>query len=616
MSGLAELQLLRPGWLLALLPLAALWLWGLRRQRRQARWSDAVDPHLLPWLLADAGRSARLPWLLLAGAWLLAVLALAGPSWERVEQPAVQRQDALVIVLDLSVSMFARDVPPSRLELARFRIQDVLQQRREGLTALVVYSGDAHVVTPLTDDTATIASQLAVLSPEIMPVYGSNPVAGVGLALELLRNHGLRQGRVLLVSDGVHPADVEPIARRLDDAGAALSILAVGRVDATPIHLGDRLLRHADGRIVLSPLAREPLQALARASGGRYAEAGADGSELAALLRSTGGTLRERDIAGQQWRDRAPWLALWLLPLAALAFRRGWVLGLVLLVPLLQAPALQAQAAAPAQNAEERNTEKNANQRPDPHPGASWAERLGERLWRNADQRGHAALRRGDPATAAQHFRDPLWRSIALYRAGDYPAAAHSLARADSTLAHYNRGNALARAGELEAAIAAYEIALARQPDHGDALYNRALVAGLLREQERQHTEGAPPPSSPPPPSPPDTPRTPDPHTTDPGAPASDQASDTARHAPHQEETGRDGARQDNDSHDHDQQDGTEPQDSGRHDASAGRGEMSTEQWLRQIPDDPGGLLRRKFEFISRQREQAGERAAEDQPLW
>src|SRR5690606_18662775 len=146
------------------------------------------------------------------------------------------------------------------------------------------------------------------------------------------------------------------------------------------------------------------------------------------------------------------WLLLPLLLLAACAGRRGWLFCLPLLLVL-------------------------------PQPGYAWSV---EDLWWRADQQGQRLLDAGRPAEAAQRFDDPQRQGLALYLAGDYPGAAQRFAQGDSAADHYNRGNALARAGELDAALEAYDQALERQPELPQALHNRALVESVLRQREEQ----------------------------------------------------------------------------------------------------------------------------------
>ena len=192
---MSDFHFLRPLWFLALPFLLAL-LWLFWRQRLHSRsWQEICDPALLPHLLL--GRSQRRApwplWLLLAGL-LLTVTALAGPTWQKQPQPLLRQQSALVILLDLSRSMAAADLKPSRLVRARLKVEDILRQRREGQTALVVFAGDAFAVTPLTDDHRTIEALLASLDPEIMPVQGSEPGRALEEGAELLHRAGLSMG--------------------------------------------------------------------------------------------------------------------------------------------------------------------------------------------------------------------------------------------------------------------------------------------------------------------------------------------------------------------------------------------------------------------------------------
>ena len=159
-----QFHFIQPGWLLALLPLALL-LWRVSQHSSATNpWRKIVDTRLLPLLTQDQGMgNNHFPLWLLASGWLLAVLALADPTWEQQPLPLIQTSASRVIVLDLSRSMLAEDLQPSRLVRARFKVEDILSQDEEGQTGLVVFAGDAFSVTPLTRDTDTIRAQLKAL---------------------------------------------------------------------------------------------------------------------------------------------------------------------------------------------------------------------------------------------------------------------------------------------------------------------------------------------------------------------------------------------------------------------------------------------------------------------
>ncbi len=457
-----EFHLLRPLWLLALIPLGWL-LWELWRSSGGASaWNRVCDPRLLPHLLVDAGGEVRrAPLLLLSAAWVIGVLALAGPTWERWPQPVYRTQSARVLVLDLSRSMGATDVKPSRLKHARFKLLDLLKRSREGQTALVVYAGDAHVVSPLTDDSATIAAMVPSLSSDIMPVRGSNAAQALRQAGALLRQAGTPEGEVLLIADGLDdPASALAAARGLRAQGARLSVLAVGTAQGAPVPLpGGGFLKDGSGAIVVPRLEAEPLQQLAATGGGVYVASAPGDRDLSALRRITeaSGETRRSDQqthAADRWREEGPYLVLLLLPLAALAFRRGWLMALALLVLL-----------PPPQTAS----------------AMDW-----RGLWWRPDQQGAQAMAAGKPEQAAKLFEDPRWKAAAAYRAGHYQKAAELLAKRQDPETAYNRGNALARAGKLEDALHAYDQALKDAPHDADAEHNRELVRKLLEQQRRK----------------------------------------------------------------------------------------------------------------------------------
>jgi hypothetical protein len=299
-----------PQWFWLLLPLLLLW-WRMRRPRTHDNpWRRVCDAHLLPYLLIDtAGRAAGLPAWLLGCAWLLAVIALADPVWDRQPQPVFRSQEARVVVLDLSRSMLAADLPPSRLARARFKVADILDRSPDGQTGLVVFAGDAFAVAPLSNDTDTIRSLLAPLEPQLMPVQGSRVDLGLAQASDLLTQAGQVQGEILLITDGYTGEDALQAARELRAAGYRLSVLGVGTAAGAP--LADRqggYLRDAQGNIVMPQLDVAALRKLATVGGGRYVGISSTDQDLRYLLAGTSaalGTDSERtDLTTEAWRSR------------------------------------------------------------------------------------------------------------------------------------------------------------------------------------------------------------------------------------------------------------------------------------------------------------------------
>ncbi len=462
-DSLHELRFLRPFWFLALLPWGALIWRMLRRCGDEAHWIAVCDRALLLHMLTQRpGNTGRIGILLLAVCGVVVILALAGPSWERIPQPVYRQEQALVIALDLSASMNARDLRPSRLDLARYKIADLLRLRAEGQTALLVYAGEAFVVSPLTDDARTINAQLSALQPGLLPAAGSAANKALISADSLLRQAGNQQGHVLLVTDEVRDPVVRDRLRMMAEQGYRVSILAVGTAAGSPVPTADgSLMKDSKGSIVLVRTDHAELRRMAEFGGGRYVRLrpdDADVSMLTAFFANDGGDAAERsaqeDLVTEQWKELGPLLLLLVLPFAAGAFRRGLLYSLPLLAVLpFPAPAMAFE----------------------------W-----EALWLNADQQAHRLLRQGEAEQAATLFKDRQWKAAASYHAGDYAAVLDSLADAQTADAWYNRGNALARLGRYPDAISAYDQALALAPGHEDASYNRELVKQALQANGQQ----------------------------------------------------------------------------------------------------------------------------------
>ena len=632
---------LHPAWLLALLPLPLLLVWLGRTRGGEGQWRGVCDAHLLPYLLSrPAAGVSRLPVWLFAAGWLLAVIALADPVWQQRPQPVYSSQQARVLVLDLSQSMRAADLKPSRLAQARYKVADLLKQSREGQTGLVVFAGDAFSVAPLTNDTRTIRELLKPLAPALMPVQGSRVDRGLQQAAALLHQAGLPHGDILLITDGFSDPRAMDVARQLHRQGYRLSVLGVGTADGAPVPDGQGgYLRDTDGNIVMPKLATRQLQRLAAAGGGDYSALSTDDADLRRLLRNTSPALdtplTKTDQQADVWRSEGPWLVLALLPLAALAFRRGWLLSLPLLGALLLGSA------------------------PQPAMAFSWDD-----LWARHDQQADRALQAGDLKRAQALARQPLRHGTAAYRAGDYDQAVHDFAREAGPQADYNHGNALAKLGRYQDAVDAYTRALQADPDLEDARYNKAQVEKLLQQQKQQQrqeqkqadgsdqNQGAASPQA-------GNQQQQNNGTKNQDGSDADNRTAQANKQPTQANNSKDKDRPENGSAEQQQANGDEdtqsreqaqaknadakqdkpsagqateqaandkpanpptntpPPDSDQaRTASAADTERSEQQqaderWLRRIPDDPGGLLRRKFLYQYSQRGRSADNAGQ-----
>jgi Ca-activated chloride channel family protein len=455
---------LRPWWLAALIPVVifALLLWYQKFNARQ--WQQMIAPELLGYLLD--GQTTRIkPWQMIAllFAWIISCIALAGPSWEKRPVAVEQNQQALVLILDLSPSMVSEDVKPSRLVRARLKIIDLLRLRKDGQTALLVYAGDVHVVTPLTDDTETINNIIPALHPNLMPAPGSNTEAAVNRAIGLMKDANIYQGDLLLITDGVD-ADAQYTVQEIMERESQyrLSVLGIGGTTPTPIPTEKGgFVRDSNRNIVTTSLNSGELQSLAQKTRGRYRTMTNNSSDIDYLMDLPAPQKEETQRVEREfdsWYDRGHWLVILLLPIILYCFRKG-VLLCLFLFPLAALT-----------------------------PSKSYA--LGwDDLWKNKNQQAYEKLQQQQAEEAAQQFDQSDWKASAQYRAGNYTEAAKGFAQSNTAEGHYNRGNALAKSNQLAESIKAYDEALTLNPDMDDAKKNRQLVEEALKQQQQNQDQ-------------------------------------------------------------------------------------------------------------------------------
>ena len=461
-TALSEFHFLRVEWLW-LLPLWGLVLWFLPKiQSSQIDWAQWIAPPLQRLFVVSSPISQHRKKQLQVGfalIWILGTLALAGPAWERLPQPLLVRDQARVLLLDLSYSMLATDLQPNRLERARYKIEDLLNRFQEGQTAIILYAGDAHTLVPLTEDAETIRTLLPSLHPSLMPVRGSRPDLAFENVIEMLNQVDIQNSHLVWITDGIDDQQVKPLQNLLSSQRHKLTVLAVGTPSGAPIVLEKgNYLKDTNNNIVIPQLDLALLRAVAEALGGQVLPVQYDDSDLERLVASEekdqGFQEQEEELATDRWREEGPWLFVLLLPLVAMIFRRGWLFVLV----LTSWPSLS--------------------------QAWEWRE-----LFINDNQRAYELLEEGQAAEAAQTFEDSTWQGIASYKAQEYEAAVQHWSNEESPITSYNRGNALARNGKLPEALQAYDRAIAAKPDWEDAQFNRDLVAKLLDSQQKQPQE-------------------------------------------------------------------------------------------------------------------------------
>ncbi|MEO0442914.1 MAG: tetratricopeptide repeat protein, partial [Pseudomonadota bacterium] len=439
-------------------------------------------------------------------------------------------------------------------------------------------------------DNRTITNLLPTLQPGILPIPGSNVEMAIELAVDLARKSNIDKASLLLITDGIVPEAISRISASLPNT-IDLTILGIGTEQGAPIPTNQGPLRDTNGNIILAKYQPEPMQALARLTGGYYLPLQADNSDIQFFQKhlqqrytdanQENGNARNTDL----WNEFGPALLVFILPLAALAFRRGLLLSTVI---MLSAATFI-------------------------HPPLANAQSFFDRLWKNGDQQGANAWSKEDYQSAVEAFNDPQWKASAHYKNKDYEQALMAFSQDDSAIGHYNRGNALAKLEQYEQALSAYEQALSRDPTLDSAQINKKRVEDFLKNQQSQTNNAQSDDKQ---------------NQSDNGQQASgNKATDASdaqnpngqRQSPQQQSqqqnSGNGEANNEisqGDTEDQNQQGQAQQSKQAANDSNAeqlsAEQQQALQQWLQKVPDDPSGLLRRKFQYEFQKRRELYQR--------
>jgi len=451
-----DFHFLRPNLLLFFIPFFILSLILFRTKFKTQGWSQVCSRDLMPYVLNVKNKHSFLSYLWTFSFLILLIVALAGPAWQTISTPLIKSQSGLVIALDLSKTMDARDVKPSRLQRAVYKLNDILNARPEGYTALVVFSEDPFVVTPMTDDVSTIKAMIPALETNIMPTAGHNPYKAISKSIDLLHQAGISNGSILLITSELAKHEMEKSIEIANLHGIKVFALGVGTDQASPVQNQEGgFMKDEKGALLISMLSKENLKFLAKATQGAYATITPDDTDINHLVKKLNGldyqeSGTDTELTQSKWHDQGYLFVLAALPFASLIFRRGILILILFIFPYT----LQA---------------------------LTWTD-----LWKTSDQQGEQLFHQEEFEEAKQKFQNPDWKAATHYKLGDFEAAADLYQTDESAEGLYNYGTSKAKQSDFKSALEAYGKALKINPEHEDTLYNKKLIEDLLKKEQNE----------------------------------------------------------------------------------------------------------------------------------
>jgi Ca-activated chloride channel family protein len=435
------IHFIRPQALWLLFPLLGITAGLLFTLRENKKWQTLIPCHLRPWLFSKGSpASVALPLLTFLLATSLAILALAGPAWKKMQLPGEKIKATVLVAIDISQSMLATDIPPNRLERAKFKLIDFLDANPRIPVGLLAFAGTAHPVLPFTTDYSLIKSQAASLAPHIMPVPGINYQILLEAFDSLVKDS---PGSIFLITGVIDPNDAARINNFMQTNHRHLEILLLSTPSGAPIP------GHPSAQSKQDPTA---LHRLAMDTSITITPLTLDNSDVVGIASRIAKKLVFEKTGPKdqnEWLDEGQRLLIPILLLTLLGFRKGWVIQWCW--PLLILPALSSCGVRSR------------------HP--DW--------WFSNDYQGQQLADAGRYEDAANRFDDDEHKAVALYKSGNYEAAADLFALVGNADADYNRSLALTHLGRYAEALKALDSAVAYNP-------LMASKAALLRQAIRQ----------------------------------------------------------------------------------------------------------------------------------
>lgn len=459
-----------PMWLLGLILIPLGWGWykycSKINKAHLNGLNKFIDQKLLPHLLIKSATDSKLAnygWIYSLLTFFI-IIALANPRWSYDDIDAYQVTASMVVLFDLSASMNATDIAPSRIIRARQNVEDLINLSKGLKIGLIGFAGNAHLISPITDDIQTVRTYIPALDTDLTNLQGNSLHAALLMGTELLANEPGERKSMLLISDGnFAAADLSKELSQIRSKNIQVHVMGVGTTNGAPYRNNNGALHKVHGKTVVSKLGAKALQSIAKQGHGIYTEAVYNDSGVKTILANAQqADTDEKIVAGKvrQWQDKYYWFLIPVALLLLYLMRQRVLYGIVLILSLGLL-----------------NT-----------PDAMALETIG--IFQNSAQKAQQQYVKGNFKAAAELFAEPYNKGVALYRDGEYAAAEKSFKAAQQGCnglnALYNAGNAQMQQQKWRAAIKSYEAVLQQDSEHVAAINNLQIAKLMLAQNKEQ----------------------------------------------------------------------------------------------------------------------------------
>lgn len=454
---------LRPEFLWLFVALLLILLFTFISAKEEVKWKNVIAPHLRPYVIKKGSESLK-KWMQVILVFVLAlgVLGLSGPTWKMADVPDKKLETPVVIALDLSQSMMATDIQPNRLERAKFKIQDLLNENPRARIALVGYAGSAHTIVPLTRDYKILKTHIDGLSPKMMPYPGSNLKAALKV-IDTITNITKATAKLVLISDDFTEDTFNLLQKYVTNGNTIVEIIAMNTIQGAkiPSFYGKGFLKNSKGKVVHSALNSTVLNKLNSIENINVNKLTLDKSDMELLAKNIKSNLEfneENDAVKSEWQDEGYWLVFPLAFFVLLWFRKGWVVySLLILVSFSSC------------NSENSFTD----------------------LWYTKDYQAQKMADNGAFNEAAETYTTPLRKGIAYYKDGNYEQAIQAFQQDTTAMGVYNLGISYYKNGDYAAAELAFGKALELDPENTAAKNNQQQAQQIMQGENEASVEDA-----------------------------------------------------------------------------------------------------------------------------